>query len=204
MKAGEMLMIKYSKFIVITAACFGLFVFLSAGAGAASLWPEDSAGSIFADRKARYVGDSLTIIINESSKASMSRSAKNSKSGSNTLQAGTGVFDFLASASASGSDNFKASGDNSNVNTVSGKVTVQVVEVKPNGNMVVSGTQTILQNKDEHKITITGVVRSDDVTADNTVLSSLVADAQLRFDGKGPLNAKQRQGILTQIFNIIF
>lgn len=199
-----MLMIRYGKFMTLIVLCFGLLVSLLPCAGATSLWPEESNGSFFADRKARNVGDSLTIIINETSKASMSRSAKNSKSGDNTLKAGTGIFDFLASASASGSDSFKANGDNSNVNTVTGKVTVQVVEVKPNGNMVVSGTQTILQNKDEHKITITGVVRSDDVMADNTVLSSLVADAQLRFDGKGPLNAKQRQGILTQIFNIIF
>jgi flagellar L-ring protein precursor FlgH len=51
---------------------------------------------------------------------------------------------------------------------------------------------------------LTGVVRKDDVTASNTVASSLVADAQLKFDGKGPLNSKQRQGILTQIFNILF
>ena len=197
-------MVKYNRVMMIVLMSLGFCFFTIAQVGATSLWSDESPRSFFADRKASAIGDSLTIIINESSKASMSKSAKNSKSGSNTLNAGTGIFDFLASASASGSDSFKASGDTSNVNAVSGKITVQVVEVKPNGNMVVSGTQTILQNKDEHRITITGVVRSDDITADNTVLSSLVADAQLKFDGKGPLNAKQRQGILTQIFNIIF
>lgn len=160
--------------------------------------------SLFADRKARLVGDTLTILINESSKATRSGSANNSKSGSNTLSAGTGIFHFLAAASASGSDSFNSQGGITNSNNITGKISVQVIEVKPNGNMVVSGTQSIWQNKDEHKITITGVVRKDDVTADNTVLSSLVADAQLKFDGKGPLNAKQRQGILTQIFNFIF
>ena len=81
---------------------------------------------------------------------------------------------------------------------------MQVTEVKPNGNLVVSGTQSIKQNADLHTITITGVVRPDDIAADNTVLSSYVANAEMKFDGKGPINAKQRQGILTQIFNILF
>ena len=83
-------------------------------------------------------------------------------------------------------------------------MSVTVVEVEPNGNMVVEGTQSIWQNKNEHKITLRGVVRRDDVSYNNTVSSSQVADASIRFDGKGPLNAKQRQGILTQIFNILF
>ena len=81
---------------------------------------------------------------------------------------------------------------------------MQVTEVKPNGNLVVSGTQSIKQNTDLHTITITGIVRPDDIAADNTVLSSYVANEAMKFDGKGPINAKQRQGILTQIFNILF
>lgn len=174
-------------------------------AGATSLWSEDGGSlSLFSDRKARNVGDILTIIINESSSATRANSASNSKDGSQKLAAGSGIFHFLAAASASQSDSFKASGNLKNTNAVTGKVTVQVTEVKPNGNMVISGTQSIMQNKDEHKITLTGIVRRDDVSKDNTVVSSLVADAQLKFDGKGPLNAKQRQGILTQILNILF
>jgi len=185
--------------------CVGYMMSIVPSANATSLWSEDTTSmGLFADRKARAVGDSLTIIINESSSASRSASGSNSKSGSNTLSAGTGIFDFLAAATASGSDSFKSSGSLSNKNNVTGKITVQVIEVKPNGNMVISGTQSIVQNADQHRITITGLVRKDDVTTDNTVTSSQVADAQLKFDGKGPLNSKQRQGILTQIFNILF
>ena len=143
-------------------------------------------------------------MISESTTTSASKSHSNSKSGSQNLNAGTGIFDFLIAASASGSDSFKATGAAKDTNTVSGKISVTVTEVQPNGNMVVEGTQSIWQNKDEHKITIRGVVRRDDVTSANIVPSTQVADATLRFDGKGPLNAKQRQGILTQIFNILF
>lgn len=150
------------------------------------------------------MGDILTILINESSKTSQSLSNSNSKSGNQSLAAGTGIFGFLAAATASGSDSFKANGNANNTNTATGNVTVTVIEVKDNGNLVVEGTQSIWNNKNEHKITVQGVVRPDDISPDNTIVSSKVADATLRFDGKGPLNAKQRQGILTQIFNILF
>ena len=83
-------------------------------------------------------------------------------------------------------------------------MTVTITEITPAGNFILEGTQSIWQNRNEHKITFRGVCRPEDISASNTVLSTRVADATVRFDGKGPLNAKQRQGILTQIFNILF
>ena len=172
-------------------------------AGAVSLWG-DGYRNIFTDRKASQVGDILTILISETASTSTTKSSSNSKSGSQTLNAGTGIFGFLAAASASGSDEFKADGSATNTNRASGTVTVTVKEVMPNGNLIVEGTQSIWNNKNEHKITLEGMVRPEDISYRNTIPSSKVADATLKFDGKGPLNAKQRQGILTQIFNILF
>lgn len=177
---------------------------------AQSLWSNSDGHTenlYFSDNKARNVGDILTIIISETATTSATRSSNNSKSGNVNMQAGIGVFDFLNNifpASISGSDSFKADGSASSTNRANGRVSVTVVEVEPNGNMIVEGTQSIWQNKNEHKITLRGVVRRDDVTYANTVSSAQVADATIRFDGKGPLNSKQRQGILTQIFNILF
>ena len=173
-------------------------------ASAQSLWGGSYTQNIFADRKAHDVGDILTIIISETTTTSAAKSSSNSKSGSVNLNAGVGLFTFLEAASAGGSDSFKATGAASDTNKVSGNITVTVTEVEPNGNMVVEGTQSIWQNKNEHKITLRGVCRQDDVTASNTIPSTKIADATLKFDGKGPLNAKQRQVILTQIFNILF
>ena len=170
---------------------------------AKSLWSNGDGHTenlYFSDNKARNVGDILTIIISETATTSATRSSSNSKSGNVNMQAGIGVFDFLNSifpASISGSDNFKADGSSASTNRANGRVSVTVVEVEPNGNMIVEGTQSIWQNKNEHKITLRGVVRRDDVTYANTVSSAQVADATIRFDGKGPLNSKQRQGILT-------
>lgn len=195
----------FVKKILMIIAVFGvLLMSIGQNVEARSLWQDNSAWSLYSDRKARDVGDILTIVINENTTQTASKQRSNSKEGSVNLNAGTGIFHFLAAATASGSDNFSAAGSATDTSSFTGNVTVTVVEVMPNGNLVVEGNQSIWQNRDEHKITIRGVIRRDDVTNNNTVSSNRVADATIKFDGKGPLNAKQRQGILTQIFNILF
>ena len=195
-------MLKKIMTAILTAA---FLISVSAGTTveARSLWA-DSQWGMFADKKARDVGDILTIIIDESTTQTATKSRSNSKEADVSLNAGTGIFHFLAAASAGTSDSFEANGSARDTNRFSGRITVTVVEVLPNENMIVEGTQSIWQNKDEHKITIRGIVRRADVTASNTISSTKVADATLKFDGKGPLNAKQRQGILTQVFNFLF
>lgn len=191
--------------VVMALSLVVTFQLVPASAMAQSLWSENGYyHSIFADRKACQVGDILTIVISESTTTSASKSSSNKKSGSTSLSAGVGIFDFLKAASASGSDSFSAKGAAADTNTVRGNVTVTVVDVQPNGNMTIEGTQSIWQNRDEHKITFRGVCRQDDVLANNTIPSTKIADATVKFDGKGPLNAKQRQGILTQVFNFLF
>ena len=182
--------------LTLCIACTPLVV------GAESLWSDNAA--LYGDAKARNVGDVLTIIISESSSAARTGSASNSKDASFGIGAGTGLATFLNPQIGAGKDSFSAKGNVTNTNTVSGRITVQVTEVKPNGNLMVSGTQTIKQNKEEQKITVTGEVRPQDVTTGNTVLSSYVANARIQVDGKGPIANKQQQGILTQIWNILF
>ena len=114
---------KMNKLCAMLILCTVILMSFPLQVNAESLWVDDSSGlNLFADRKARLVGDSLTIIIKESSNASRSGSSNNSKSGSNTLAAGTGIFDFLAAASASGEDKFQSSGKITNTNTVTGKI----------------------------------------------------------------------------------
>lgn len=174
-------------------------------AKADSLWADNApTANLFSDHRAHNVGDVITIIISESSSAKRAGNASNSKSASSNVEDGTGLLTFINALSGSSSDKFSADGSLSNTNKVTGRITVKVVEVQPNGQLMIKGTQSIKQNTDEQTITITGVVRPEDVTAENTVLSSNVADAQLKIEGKGPIAGKQRQGILTQIFNFLF
>lgn len=188
----------------LAAVMIAAFVIGGGAVEAKSLWVDGGSMSLYADKKARNVGDILTIVINESTTQTATKARTNSKSGSLSVGTGTGIFDFIRAFSASGGDNFQADGSATDTSRFSGQITVTVIEVLPNDNMIVEGVQSIWQNRDEHKITLRGTVRRDDVTMNNTVPSTKVADASIRFDGKGPLNAKQRQGILTQLFNFMF
>lgn len=197
--------LKYKKQIALALTAGTLFFSVAPAVSAQSLWAEGGRyRNVFSDRKAADVGDILTIVISESTTISDTRSNSNSKSGKTSLDAGVGIFDFLKAASIGGSDSFKADGSAASKNTTNANVTVTVVDVQANGNLVLEGTQSIWNNKNEHKITFKGICRPEDVTANNTIPSTKIAGATVRFDGKGPLNAKQRQGILTQIFNFLF
>lgn len=195
---------KYVLSVIMGAMMFfQVGIMVPATAGAVSLWSEESR-NIFSDRKASQVGDIVTVIISETASMTSTKDSSNSKSGKQNLDAGLGIFDFLAAASASQNDSFSAKGSATNSNTARGTITVTVTDVAPNGNLIVEGTQSIWNNKNEHKITLQGIIRPDDITYRNTIPSNKVAEATVKFDGKGPLNSKQRQGIITQIFNFLF
>ena len=200
------LLYKWGIWVLMLSVLSVSFLCVGGQAEARSLWVErgGSERGIFADRKACAVGDIVTIVISESTTLSTAKNTANSKDGSVSMQAGVGIFDFLKAASAGSSDSFSAKGSATATNRAIANVTVTVSDVFPKGNMVLVGTQSIWQNKDEHKITFRGICRMDDILSNNTIPSTKIADATVRFDGKGPLNAKQRQGILTQIFNFLF
>ena len=191
---------------VLLAGLIGFAALLpGTGAGASSLWSDNSpTATIFGDQRARAVGDILTIIVNETSSAIRSGASSNTKSASASTEKGGGLLGFVPDSSIGQQDNFSTKGSINNTNTARARLTVKVVEVKPNGNLVVSGTQNIRQNGEEQRIVVSGQVRPADIQADNTVLSSNVADAKILFTGKGSIMRKQRQGVLTQIWNWIF
>lgn len=172
---------------------------------AESLWSDTGANaSLFSDHKAHAVGDTLTIVIRENSSANRVGSAANSKTSSTSMNAGVGIFSGITAASAGNADKFAAGGSLVNSNVVTARMTAQVTEVKPNGDLLISGKQNIVQNGEEQTITVSGIVRADDITPDNTVLSSSIGNAQIKIDGKGPIARKQRQGIISQLLNIFF
>ena len=196
---------RYGKFLAVAGLVGWLFLTPIASVHADSLWNDSSPTTVlFGDQRARAVGDTLTIIINETSSASRTGSSANSKSGSNTTNQGTGLLGFVPESSIGQNDSFKSQGSIVNKNAVSALVAVKVIEVKPNGNLVVSGTQNIRQNGEEQRIVISGQVRQIDILPNNSVLSSKMADAKILVTGSGPLVNKQRQGILTQIYNWFF
>ena len=200
--------ISLREYRVLLTAVFMIGVLFLTPTGvsqATSLWTDAAPTSVlFGDQRARAIGDILTVVVNENSSAVRSGSSANTKAAANSVDKGTGLLGFIPESSIGQNDSFKSQGSINNYNTVKARLTVRVIEVKPNGNLVISGTQTIRQNGEEQRIVVSGQIRPADIRADNSVLSSSIADAKLLVTGTGPLNNKQRQGILTQIWNWLF
>ena len=77
-------------------------------------------------------------------------------------------------------------------------------EVLANGNLVVEGKRKVGMNAETQEITLTGVVRPTDIAPNNTIPSPLVADAQIKYGGRGPVGDKQHDGLITRIFKVLF
>ena len=74
----------------------------------------------------------------------------------------------------------------------------------PNGHLIIEGTRKIVINRETQLFKLTGIVRRDDITPDNSVLSESIAQAEIRFEGKGQIANKQRQGLLSQLMDWLF
>jgi flagellar L-ring protein precursor FlgH len=101
----------------------------------------------------------------------------------------------------SGSRSFEGEADASQSNSLSGAITVTIADVLPNGNLVVRGEKWLTLNQGEEFIQVSGIVRPQDVTTANTVLSTQIADARITYSGKGTLADSNRMGWLARFFN---
>ncbi len=187
---------------------FGVIALLSMLVGyyaiADSLW-KDGNRSLYADRKAVKEGDVLTVLIYESTTASSRADTKTSKSDSASTKPGVGpLLSLLPEWSVSGKTGSQASGTTTRSGTLVGKISVVVKEVLPSGNLKVEGARTVGVNGEKEKIVLTGIVRPEDVSAENTVASTAIAEAEIHYEGKGPVGSKQREGLLTKLLKWLF
>jgi len=193
-----------NRLVLFLLALFASAAIASSGAAAASLWTDGD--SLFADRKARRVGDLVTIIIVERAQATQTASSEAGQDGS--VQVGplslADLVPVVPPISASGSDSSRAQGSTTRGGSLNARMTAQVVEVLPNGNLLIEGRQTIIVNEDEQIIIVSGLIRPQDIAPDNTVLSTFVADATIAYYGTGPVAEKQPPGLLTRLFNWLF
>jgi flagellar L-ring protein precursor FlgH len=174
---------------------------------AQSLWREGAGGAhLFVDHRARAVNDIVTIVVVEQSTQSRSANTKTSKDttrtaalnnfpgldlpGRNAEAAKMLKFDLSGKAEHEG----KGSIDRSD--RLTAQIPARVVKVLDNGNLVIEGRRAVLVNDETQVATSSGVVRPQDITGGNTVLSSQIADAEVQIVGKGVLAEAQRPGIL--------
>ena len=164
--------------------------------------------SLFTDIKANRVGDILTVLIYEASQASQTAETKTEKTTQASTSGGPGVgpLDFIPLFSVDGDASLThdGKGEHSRNGSLKAKMTVTVVGLKPNGDLIVEGSRTVGVSGDEEILNLSGVVRQRDVNPDNTVDSYLIADAKIAYTGKGAANTAARPGLVTRLINWLF
>lgn len=164
--------------------------------------------SLYADIKAHAVGDVLTVLIVEQNRASNQVETKTEKKTQISTAGGPGIgsLDFIPmfGGKADNSNKFDGKGENLRAGSIRAKMSVTVVDVRDNGDLVIEGHRVIGINGDEESIYVSGVVRSKDITPDNTIESYLIADAEVSYTGKGNASTGSRPGFFTRLINWIF
>jgi len=168
-----------------------------------SLWTT-SNGSLFVDNRACNVGDILTVVIAEQAEASKQASTatgrKTSASADITSLFGleTNIANINKSInpaqllSAGYTNDFSGSGSTSRKEDLIATITTRVVEVLPNGTLRISGSKSVTVNHEQQLISLTGIVRPQDITVGNLIDSKYVLDANIIYTGNGVIDDKNR------------
>lgn len=182
-----------------------LTLLISCCASAESLWTGKGTDSLFTDHRAKSVGDVVTIIISEQASSTQKASTDVSKKTSMSVDPGIGpILDKIPEMGFSEGDKVTSNGTTTRTTNVAARLTARVVEVEPNGNLVIEGTREVQTNKEKQTMKLHGVIRREDIAPDNTVLSSYIADAQITHEGTGPIGRRQKEGIITRVLRAIF
>jgi len=190
-----------------------LFVLQLTTLGADSLWKEDaSPTSMFADKKAHRVGDIVTVVIQENNGTSRNNNTTTSRTSGVDASINTFLYSPAASGlmtksgqmpamSMTGKNTFNGGGQIANQETISAQIAVKVIDVLPNGNLVVEGRRQTAFSGEKQEAVLRGTVRADDVTSTNTVFSYNIADASIQYISHGALTDSQNKGWFTKVWD---
>lgn len=177
--------------------------------------PPAANGAIYQDgvyapltsgNRASAIGDIVTIQLVERISASKSNSASTGRNGSIGITPPvTGPLDLFSPTDVNmgGDQSFKGKGEAAQSSNLNGEISVTIAAVYPNGTMLIKGEKALTLNRGDDRIQISGLIRSADISADNRVLSNRVADAKIRYTGKGEIARASKQGWLQRFFSKI-
>jgi flagellar L-ring protein precursor FlgH len=181
------------------------------GASADSLWKAGSRSAL-SDKKATAVGDIVTIVVQESASTSKQNNTKTSKS----AEVDASIASFLYGPAASGlltkggqypalkassKNSFDGGGQINNSEQINARIAVRVIDVLPNQSLIVEGRRRTAFSGEKQEIVLRGVVRSDDISTMNTVLSYNVADASISIVSSGTVSDTQKKGWFTRAWD---
>lgn len=172
---------------------------------------------LYEDIKARRIGDILTVRLAENTDGSKSTTSSVEKSSSTNISNPTvlgaspqfnapgflpldNTSNLNLETSLSSDNEFEGSGESSQQNQLTGNITVSVVELLPNGNLVVRGEKRVTINNGNEYIRLSGIVRPTDIQTDNSILSTQIADATIMYTGDGQTSEVNVMGWLARFF----
>jgi flagellar L-ring protein precursor FlgH len=189
-----------------------------------SLWADGGSTKLFGDLRAREVGDLVTVQISETPSAKLDANTKTSRDSS--IEAGitdllgylkaieaekgrkhggmTSRFDRTSMFKANFKPSFDGKGTSDRSGTVVASITARVVQVLPNGNLRISGKRQVRVNNETQYITISGIIRPEDIQQNNVIQSTYIADARVEYTGKGVIADRQRPGWLMRILDRVW
>jgi len=194
---------------VLAAAVFAL---APLAAHAQVLWRDEVSRSVFADKRARNVGDIVTVVIAENTISKKENSTSTKKDSS----IDSAISTFLYSPAASGlltkggqmpavklkgSTAFEGGGQINNSEQITARFGVQVVDTLPNGNLIIEGRRQTKISGETTDAVLRGVVRGEDVTSANTIFSYQLADATIQYTSKGVVSDSQRKGWFMRLWD---
>jgi flagellar L-ring protein FlgH len=182
-----------------------------------------STGSIYSEAQAGYledtralrVGDVVHIVIDEEADAQGGATTNLTKTSSReanvdallglvpAIQKAYPNIDPKALMSMASSYDFSGEGKTQRAGKLTGSVAVRVKQTMPNGDLFVEGTKVVMINHEEYHLYVSGVVRTADIEGDNSIISSLIADARVEFTGRGDINDQVERGWLNKIIDFI-
>ena len=183
-----------------------------------SLWTPKSPRGLLADLRACNVGDIVTVVIQESNSAGDEAATQADRTSGvkvgitsllglslpkmnafqdNTVTAENAIEGAVGNVS-------KGTANTARKSTFTSFLTTQVIHILPNKNLVIKGKRQMKINNETEVVTLSGIVRPQDLASDNSVLSTRVADAKMEITGYGVVSDKQRQGWLTRILDHIW
>ncbi|GAP76081.1 flagellar L-ring protein FlgH [Pseudoalteromonas sp. SW0106-04] len=165
------------------------------------------ANDLYADKKALRTGDIITVVLRESTQASKTAKTETDREtelglepviglGGNPVNIGGDSIQMGVNSDAS----FTGDAKSNQSNSLSGNISVNVMRVLPNGNLVIRGEKWLTLNTGQEFIRLEGIVRPADVSSENTVESSRIANARIQYSGKGELQETQSAGWLSRFF----
>jgi len=185
-----------------------------------TIWPgESTKNMLFADNKARYVNDIVTVVVSEASEGASKASTDTSRDSTATtgIAALLGIEKSIAERNfkltdgnpenlepkigigGTSSNSLKGKGDTARGSKLTTRLTARVVKALDNGNLFIEGRHQLTMNAEDQYIVVSGIIRPEDITSDNTIASQNISDAKIYYMGKGVINDKMRPGWLTRV-----